>query len=67
MIDQASALATELGRVLNADTTDMESAKDNRNRVSTLLENMMAEVRSAAGFLFRHDPDVSADFGDQGR
>jgi hypothetical protein len=65
--DQASNLASEVGRILSPDNADMNNAKDTRNRASTLLERMMAEVRSAAAFLFRHEPDTIADFRDRGR
>ncbi len=65
--DQASELASEIGRVLSPDNNDVLKAKDTRNRASTLLERMMSEVRSAATFLFRNEPETLADFKDQGR
>jgi len=62
--EQASRLASELGGMLNVDKDDMEKAKNMRDRASTVLESMMSEVRSAANFLFRHEPETLSDFRD---
>jgi hypothetical protein len=66
-VETASTLTAKAGRILTPDQEDMKQAKEMRNRASSLLEIMMSEVRAAAGFLFRHDPDTLAKFTDQGR
>jgi hypothetical protein len=56
-----------VGRVLNPDRSDMESAKITRDRAATLLETMMDEVRAAGAFLFRRNPEILPDYRDLGR
>ena len=59
---EASALCADLSKVLGADKEETAHAKDIRDRAVTLVESMCGEVRAAGRFLFRKDPDRTADY-----
>jgi hypothetical protein len=68
LIDEAGDLVQELRERGPAGerTPEARAALRTRNRLATLLQQKIAAVRSAARFIFRHQPEVLREFSRPG-